>query len=70
MNLREDIVQRPTIPRDPGEKLNYNANRLMAAAVTQTFHDRKWLRIQFHRDGPSRGISTCDEMTRQRCTTI
>jgi hypothetical protein len=37
MNLREDVVQRPTIPQDPGEKLNYNADRLVAAAVTQTF---------------------------------
>lgn len=37
MNLREDVVQRPTIPQDPGEKLNYQADRLVAAAVTQTF---------------------------------
>jgi hypothetical protein len=31
------VVQRPTIPQDPGEKLNYNADRLVASAVTQTF---------------------------------
>ena len=37
MNVRKDVVQRPTIPQDPGEKLNYNADRLVAAAVTQTF---------------------------------
>lgn len=37
MDLREDVVQRLTIPQDPGEKLNYNADRLVAAAVTQTF---------------------------------
>jgi hypothetical protein len=37
MNLREDVVQRLMIPQDPGEKLNYNADRLIAAAVTQTF---------------------------------
>jgi hypothetical protein len=37
MDVREEVVQRPTIPRDPGEKLNYNADRLVAAAVTQTF---------------------------------
>ena len=37
MNLREDVVQRPTIPQNPGEKLNYNADRLVAAAVTQIF---------------------------------
>ena len=34
MNVRKDVVQRPTIPQDPGEKLNYNADRLVAAAVT------------------------------------
>lgn len=37
INVREEVVQRPTIPQDPGEKLNYNADRLVAAAVTQTF---------------------------------
>jgi Phosphotransferase enzyme family len=37
MNLREEVVQRPMIPQDVGEKLNYNADRLVAAAVTQTF---------------------------------
>jgi hypothetical protein len=37
MNLWEDVVQRRTIPNDPGEKLNYNADRLTGAAITQTF---------------------------------
>ena len=37
MNLWEDVVQRRTIPNDPGDKLNYNADRLTAAAITQTF---------------------------------
>ena len=36
MKLQEDVVQRLTVPQDPGEKLNYNADRLVAAAVTQT----------------------------------
>jgi hypothetical protein len=34
MNVREDVVQRLTIPQDPGDKLNYNVDRLVAAAVT------------------------------------
>ena len=37
MEVREEVVQRLTIPQEPGEKLNYNADRLVAAAVTQTF---------------------------------
>jgi hypothetical protein len=37
MDVRKEVVQRLTIPQEPGEKLNYNANRLVAAAVTQTF---------------------------------
>jgi hypothetical protein len=37
MNLWEDVIQRRTIPNDPGEKLNYNADRLTGAAITQTF---------------------------------
>ena len=34
MNVREDVVQRPTIPQGPSEKLKYNVDRLVAAAVT------------------------------------
>ena len=37
MDVQEEVVQRLTIPQEPGEKLNYNADRLVAAAVTQTF---------------------------------
>lgn len=36
MSVREDVVQRPTIPQDLGEKVNYNADRLVASAVSQT----------------------------------
>ncbi|KAI9731009.1 MAG: hypothetical protein M1834_005470 [Cirrosporium novae-zelandiae] len=37
MNLWEEVVQRVTVPTDPDEKLKYNAERLVGAAVTQTF---------------------------------
>ena len=37
MDVREDVVQRLTIPQESEEKLNYNADRLVASAVTQTF---------------------------------
>jgi hypothetical protein len=37
MDLWEEVVQRRTIPNDPGEKLNYNADRLTGALITQTF---------------------------------
>ena len=34
----KEVVQRLTIPQDQGEKLNYNADRLVASAVTQTYN--------------------------------
>lgn len=37
MNLWEEVVQRRTIPNNPGEKPNYNADRLTGALITQTF---------------------------------
>ena len=37
MDVREEVVQRLTIPQDSEEKLNYNADRLVASAVTQTY---------------------------------
>src|SRR5271154_351884 len=37
MEVREEVIQRATIPTDPEEKLKYNADRLVSAAVTQTF---------------------------------
>ena len=37
MDVRKEVVQRLTIPQEPGAQLNYNADRLVAAAVTQTF---------------------------------
>ncbi len=37
MNVPEDVIQRPTIPTDPSEKFNYNADKLVAAAATQTY---------------------------------
>ncbi|KAI9841266.1 MAG: hypothetical protein M1837_000802 [Sclerophora amabilis] len=37
MNLPDEIIKRPTIPTDPEEKLEYNADRLAGAAVTQTY---------------------------------
>ena len=33
----KEVIQRQTIPNDPGEKLNYNADRLTGALITQTF---------------------------------
>jgi len=37
MDLWKEVVQRATIPSDPGEKLNYNADRLVGSAMTQTY---------------------------------
>ena len=37
MNIPEEVIHRPTIPTDPFEKFNYNADKLVAAAVTQTY---------------------------------
>lgn len=37
MAVRAEVVQRATIPNDTEEKLQYHADRLVAAAVTQTF---------------------------------
>ena len=37
MNLPEEVINRAMIPTDQEERLNYNADRLVAAAVTQTF---------------------------------
>lgn len=37
MNVPEEVIHRPTIPTDPFEKFNYNADKLVAAAVTQTY---------------------------------
>lgn len=34
MDVREDVIQRPAIPQDADEKLNCNADRLIATAVT------------------------------------
>ena len=37
MDLREELIQRLTVPQETEEKLNYNADRLVASAVTQTY---------------------------------
>ncbi|KAK5219830.1 hypothetical protein LTR47_011366 [Exophiala xenobiotica] len=37
MAVRDEVVLRTTIPTDHEEKLKYNADRLVSAAVTQTF---------------------------------
>ena len=37
MDVPKDVINRPTIPTDPQEKFGYNADRLVAAAVTQTY---------------------------------
>ena len=37
MSVRDEVVRRSTIPTESGEKLKYHADRLVAAAVTQTF---------------------------------
>ena len=37
MDVPEDVIHRPTIPTDPYEKFNYNADKLVAAAATQTY---------------------------------
>ena len=37
MDLPTEVVHRPTIPIDPQEKFNYNAEKLVAAAVTQPY---------------------------------
>ncbi|KIX92010.1 uncharacterized protein Z520_12281 [Fonsecaea multimorphosa CBS 102226] len=37
MDVRDEVVQRTTIPNDPAGKIQYHADRLVAAAVTQTF---------------------------------
>jgi hypothetical protein len=37
MNLPEDVINRPTIPTDLGEKFVYHSEWLTAAALTQTY---------------------------------
>ena len=37
MTIRDEVVQRATIPLEPSERLKYNADRVVAAAVTQTY---------------------------------
>ena len=37
MHLWKEIVQRRTNPKDPGERLKYNADRFTGAAITQIF---------------------------------
>ena len=37
MDVPKEVINRPTIPTDPQEKFRYNADRLVAAAVTQTY---------------------------------
>ena len=37
MTIRDEVVQRATIPIEASEKLKYNADRVVAAAVTQTY---------------------------------
>lgn len=37
MNVLEDVVDRPTIPSDEVEKFQYHAEKLVAAAVAQTY---------------------------------
>ena len=37
MDVPKEVINRPTIPTDPQEKFGYNADRLVAAAVTQTY---------------------------------
>ena len=56
MAVRAEAVQRATIPNDPAEKLQYHAERLVAAAVTQTFEymiDNNLEYGSFSRAGPS-----------------
>lgn len=37
MNVPKEVIYRPTIPTDPHEKFNYNAEKVVAAAATQTY---------------------------------
>jgi hypothetical protein len=37
MDLLKDVINRPTIPTDPGEKFIYRSEWLVAAALTQTY---------------------------------
>ena len=37
MDLREEVVQRVTIPQESRERLNRDADRLVASAVTQAY---------------------------------
>ena len=37
MDLPTEVIHRPTIPIDTYEKFSYNANKLVAAAMTQTY---------------------------------
>jgi len=37
MDVPKEVIHRPTIPTDPYEKFIYNADRLVAAAATQTY---------------------------------
>ena len=37
MILETAVISRPTIPTEPGEKFEYRADRLVAAAMTQTY---------------------------------
>ncbi|KAK9369507.1 hypothetical protein V1509DRAFT_638641 [Lipomyces kononenkoae] len=38
MNFWEEIVQRPSTPTDPNEKLRYNAEQLTGSALAQEYH--------------------------------
>ena len=37
MDLPAEVIHRATIPTDPQEKFSYNADRLVASAITQTY---------------------------------
>ena len=34
INVPMEVIHRPTIPTDPAEKFNYNAEKIVAAAAT------------------------------------
>ncbi|MCJ1282377.1 hypothetical protein MMC26_001700 [Xylographa opegraphella] len=38
MNVKEEVIERITIPVEEGAKLQYNADKLVAAVATQAFH--------------------------------
>lgn len=37
MDLREEVLQRLTIPQEAREKLNYNAGHLLVSAMAQMY---------------------------------